>query len=72
MLNLTLPKGTLHTENLPVDGCCVVDVSGELFCSSPRSKGASPTSRTIIDLLQVKYQCQVGLYRNFLNELPLC
>ena len=60
LLNLTLPDGSLHTQNLHVDGCCVVDASGDLFCSSARSKDANPTSQTVRDLFQLKYICQGG------------
>ena len=41
-------------------GCCVKDVSGKAFCSSERSKDATPTASTIFDLLQIKYTCQGG------------
>jgi hypothetical protein len=41
-------------------GCCVTDVSGKAFCSSERSKRATPTASTIFDLLQIKYTCQGG------------
>jgi len=38
----------------------VTDVSGKAFCSSERSKRATPTASTIFDLLQIKYTCQGG------------
>lgn len=60
MLNLTRPDGSLHTTDLAVDGCCVQDVSGQYFCSSERSRDASPTALTINKLLRISYQCQGG------------
>ena len=60
MLNLTRPDASLHTTDLAVDGCCVQDVSGQYFCSSQRSRDASPTALTIKKLLGISYQCQGG------------
>ena len=51
---------TPQQRKISQEGCCVRDVSGRLFCSSERSKQASPTSMTIKEIFRIKYQCQGG------------